>query len=120
VREGLFTDEGLLGGRCTRCGQRHFPRATTCPWCGSDTIDDVTLSTEGTLWSWTAVSAAPPGYEGDVPYGFGVVELPADNLQVVTRITEADTEALAQGMAMRFVVVPLTATTTTYAFEPVG
>ena len=78
----------------------------------------MTLSTEGTLWAWTAVTAAPPGYEGDVPYGFGVVDLAVDGLQVVTRLTEPDPDRLAEGMPVRFAVVALTAETDTWAFAP--
>jgi uncharacterized OB-fold protein len=76
------------------------------------------LANEGTLWAWTAVTAPPPGYEGEVPYGFGVVELVADGLQVITRLTEPDPARLSEGMPMRFTVVPLTAATTTWAFAP--
>jgi uncharacterized OB-fold protein len=119
VAHGLFTHDGLLGGGCGACGKRHFPRGATCPWCGADDVSEVMLSPDGTLWGWTAVLAAPPGYEGDVPYGFGVVELPADGIQVVTRLTEADPSRLHEGMAVRFTVVALTADTTTWAFAPV-
>jgi uncharacterized OB-fold protein len=119
IQEGLFTDAGLIGGECAACGRRHFPRAETCPWCASGETTQVTLATEGSLWAWTAVTAPPPGYEGDVPYGFGVVELAADGLQVVTRVTESDPARLTEGMPLRFTVVPLTAGTTTWAYEPV-
>jgi uncharacterized OB-fold protein len=116
--DGLFTDAGLIGGACGACGRRHFPFAPACPWCGADGTAEVTLAREGTLWAWTAVTAAPPGYEGEVPYGFGVVELGADNLQVVTRLTESDPSRLSEGMPMRFTVVAVTDATTTWAFEP--
>jgi len=118
VQPGLFTETGLLGGACGACGRRHFPRARICPWCGcADEIDEVTLSATGTLWGWTAVTASPPGYEGPVPYGFGVVELPEDGLRVVTRLVESDPSLLARGTPMRFCVVPLTPPTVTWAFE---
>src|SRR5205814_5184655 len=61
--------------------------------CSSDLATDVervTLSRDAVLWAWTAVTAAPPGYEGAVPYGFGVVELVREHLRVVTRLREAD------------------------------
>jgi uncharacterized OB-fold protein len=70
------------------------------------------------LWSWTAVVAPPPGYEGDVPYGFGVVELPADGLRVVTRLTEPDPDRLRAGQPMAFTVVRLDGDRTTWAFGP--
>ena len=82
------------------------------------------LSPEGELWAWTAVTAAPPGYQGEVPYGFGVVELP-EGLRIVARLTEADPGRLHAGQPMRLVVVPLHAqddgqTVTTFAFAPVA
>jgi uncharacterized OB-fold protein len=121
VHEGLFTDAGLSGGACRACSRRHFPLGDRCPWCGKPDVGPVTLSRDATLWAWTAVTAPPPGYEGEVPYGFGVVELPADGLRVVTRLTEADPAALHEGQPMRFTVVPLggaAGDTTTYAFAP--
>jgi len=117
VRAGLFTASGLIGGACGRCGRRHFPHAVPCPWCGSDDVTTVTLSSQGSLWGWTVVTAAPPGYDGPVPYGFGVVELADDGLHVVTRLA-GDAADYTPGRAVRFTVVPLGGDVDTWAFEP--
>jgi uncharacterized OB-fold protein len=127
VHPGLW-EEGrdgprLVGGRCDDCGRPHFPRATTCPWCSGESIADTRLAPEGTLWGWTAVTAPPPGYLGDVPFGFGVVELP-DGIRVVTRLTEADPLALRFGQPMRLTIVALgprddDVVVDTWAFAPV-
>lgn len=125
VREGIFTTDGggrLLGGRCTSCSRFHFPRYTTCPYCSSDDVEAAELSGRGALWGWTAVTAAPPGYRGGVPFGFGIVELP-EGLRVITRLTEPDPARLELGMAMRLVIVPLHLDddgreVVTYAFAP--
>jgi uncharacterized OB-fold protein len=107
VHEGLFTTEPrLIGGRCGNCGRHQFPRGSLCPYCGKDDVAEALLSPTGTLWAWTAVSAAPPGYRGEVPYGFGVVELP-DGLRVLTRLTESDPAALAYGQDVRLQLVSL-------------
>jgi uncharacterized OB-fold protein len=79
-------------------------------------VDEVTLSTSGTLWSWTAVLAPPPGYTGEVPYGFGVVELLADGLRVITRLTESDPSRLSLGQPVEYQTVDLPDGTTTWAF----
>ena len=92
----------LLGGYSPSSGLHHFPRFGICPYTGADDVEPARLSDHGTLWAWTAVTAAPPGYAGSVPFGFGVVELP-EGLRVVTRITESDPSALEHGMAMRLV-----------------
>lgn len=126
VHPGLFeeTPEGprLLGGSCRSCGRPHFPRGEACPWCSADAVEPTVLSDRGRLWAWTAVTAAPPGYRGEVPFGFGVVELP-EGLRVVSRLTEADPHRLSLGQGMRLVVAPLHAgddgrTVATYAFAP--
>ena len=127
VREGLFSDTdppALLGSRCDACGAHLFPRADACPYCAADAPRPVELSAHGTLWSWTAVTAPPPGYEGEIPFGIGVVELP-EGVRVVTRLTESDPTALGEGRAMELRVVPLHHDSSgdevvTYAFAPVA
>lgn len=104
ISPGLFRidDEGrptLWGGRSRSSGLTHFPRAPVCPYTGADDVDDVALPRTGTLWGWTAVTSAPPGYQGPVPFGLGVVEL-EDGLRVIGRISESDPAALTFGQAM--------------------
>ena len=69
------------------------------------------------------MTAAPPGYGGEVPFGFGVVELP-EGVRVVTRLTEADPSLLRFGQPMQLEVVPLHESegdaVVTYAFGPAG
>ena len=126
VREGLFTQGSdgtarLVGGRCTACGQHHFPKASTCPYCSGDAVEEALLSPDGELWAWTAVTAPPPGYRGDIPYGFGVVELP-EGVRVISRLIEADPGALRFRQRVGLTVVPLHTdddgrAVVTYAFE---
>ncbi len=91
VVQGVFTSDPprLLGARCGECQQTSFPRLDGCPYCGSEAIEAVELADHGTLWGWTTVLHAPPGFLGAVPYGFGVVELP-EGLRVVTRLAVPD------------------------------
>ena len=118
VQEGLFTEEPrLLGSQCGDCHGYHFPQHETCPYCSSNDVQPTELSPTGTLWSWTAVTASPPGYDGDVPFGFGVVELP-EGVRVIARLTESDPHTLALGQPMRLVLTTLHDDVVTYAFEP--
>jgi uncharacterized OB-fold protein len=98
------TAEGLrlIAGSCAACTRPHFPRADVCPWCGHPDTDVALIGATGRLWAWTAVTTSPPGYAGELPYGFGVVEV-SEGLRVVTRLTEADPARLAAGMPMRLV-----------------
>lgn len=90
----------LVGGRCAACARVGYPLADTCVYCGRDEIDPTDLSTTGTLWGWTSVTVAPAGYEGDLPYGFGVVELP-EGIRLIARLTEADPTKLEFGDRMQ-------------------
>ncbi len=127
VRPGLFTDgatPALLGSRCPACGAHHFPQQETCPYCAAEGPQPVELSGTGTLWAWTAVTAAPPGYQGEVPYGFGIVELP-EGIRVITRLSASDPAALSPGQTMELEIVPLHVDAegndvVTYAFAPVA
>lgn len=107
VTEGVFTVDPprLLGARCDACGDCHFPRLGQCPYCGAEGAVPVELSDHGTLWGWTTVTAAPPGSIGEVPYGFGVVELP-EGLRVITRLSLPD-DAWTFGQPMRLRIVEL-------------
>jgi uncharacterized OB-fold protein len=124
ISDGLFElHDGtiaLVGGYSPTSGHYHFPRLDSCPYSGAEDIESVTLSGEGTLWAWTAVTAAPPGYEGPVPYGFGVVELTHEKLRIITRLTEPDPAKLEYGQAMRLVADTLARAdgdVVTWAFE---
>jgi len=126
IAEGLLElhDDGtiaLIGGYSPTSDRHHFPRLDTCPYTGATDIETVTLSTEATLWLWTAVTAAPPGYAGPVPFGFGVVELQREHLRVVTRLTESDPLRLTFGQPMRLVAETLPGddgeAVVTWAFE---
>ena len=94
----------LVGGYSATSGHHHFPLNPVCPFTGADDVERVLLPTTGRLWGWTAVTTPPPGYDGPVPYGFGVVELDGVALRVVTRLTESDPSALREGQPMRLVV----------------
>ncbi|HVT42407.1 MAG TPA: OB-fold domain-containing protein [Acidimicrobiales bacterium] len=125
VREGLFEDGDppvLLASRCTACGNVLFPRVDGCTYCATDDPEPVALAGPGRLWSWTAVTAPPPGYRGEVPFGVGVVELP-EGIRIIGRLTESDPGTLAAGQPMALRVVTLHADddgndVVTYAFAP--
>jgi uncharacterized OB-fold protein len=93
----------LLGGYSRTSGHHHFPLGEVCPYTGADDVEPVDLPVTGRLWLWTAVTSAPPGYEGPVPYGFGVVDLDGIDLRVVGRLTAADPANLREGQPMRLV-----------------
>jgi uncharacterized OB-fold protein len=121
IHDGLFelADDGtltLIGGYSPTSGHFHFPLLDTCPYSGATDVERVLLSRDATLWAWTAVTAAPPGYTGPVPYGFGVVELVAEKLRIITRLRESDPGALTFGQPVTLVADELPDGVVTWAF----
>jgi uncharacterized protein len=90
----------LVGGHCGACGHVGFPAAEVCVYCGADDVQPTSLSTTGSLWGWTSVTIAPAGYEGEVPFGFGVVELP-EGIRLISRLSESDPIRLEFGQSMQ-------------------
>jgi uncharacterized protein len=126
VTSGLFEFDAsgsgrLLGACCPDCGRYHFPASADCPYCSGQNCETRALSERGKLCLFTTVSNRPPGYSGEVPFGFGVVELP-EGLQIITRLADGAAK-LDFGVAVRLVIVPLHVDedgrqVVTYAFEP--
>src|SRR4029453_5459744 len=116
VVEGLFREEAdgtarLLGGRCPRCGASFFPKqGSFCrnPRCAGGELDDVELSTSGTLWSFTDNRYAPPPpyppREPFEPSGVAAVELSEEQMIVLGQVARGvDIESLAAGTEMTLV-----------------
>ena len=99
----------LLGTRCIDCGVHSFGPAVMCLQCASPTLEETTLSTHGTLYSYTLVHVPPAGWPGPVPYILGQVELP-EGPHVMAEIVDASFDELSVGMSMtltlRTVVAP--------------
>ena len=53
------------------------------------------------------MTAPPPGYRSEIPFGFGVVELGHEQLRVITRLTESDPARLTVGQPMQLVAETL-------------
>lgn len=127
VKDGLFSSGAdgsarLIAGQCASCGRHHFPHAATCPYCSAVGCTERLLGPAASLWLYTTVINRPPGYRGEVPFGFGVVTLP-EGIRVVTLLTESDPRRLRAGQAGRLVVRPLHRDeegrqVVTYAFAP--
>ena len=117
VVEGFF-DPSLparVGSRCTDCATVFFPAERSwCrnPRCSSSTFDDVTLSTTGTIWSYTDAQYAPPtpyvAADPYVPFAIVAVELSAEGIVVLGQAAAGTTVAdLAVGGTVELVVETL-------------
>jgi uncharacterized OB-fold protein len=110
IAPGLFSTDPatprLLAARCASCHALHFPAADTCPYCAANATPEA-IGPRGTLRLFTVVHTAPPGYQGPVPYGLGVVEIDTTGLSVVSRLDENRLERLRPGLPLVLRLAPL-------------
>lgn len=112
----------MIVGHCSRCARTHFPATPSCPYCSAEGCGTDLAGPTARLWLYTVVQSRPPGYQGPIPYGFGIVEL-SDGLRVVSRLTESSMDALHENQSMRLVIDTLSMdadgqAVQSYAFAP--
>jgi uncharacterized OB-fold protein len=101
----------LIGSRCRACHSYFFPKETfACrnPACGAAELEDVPLSSTGTLWSYTDNHYQPPppymSPDPFVPYAIAAVELAEEKMVVLGQVAHGTATAdLEVGMQMRLV-----------------
>lgn len=121
-QEGLFEagPEGLRlrGARCRSCGRTFYPFTSMCLSCLATDLEDIRLSREGILESFTTVRM--PAERIAPPYTVGYVRLP-ECLRIFAPI-EPRGHRLRIGMAMRLHPFPLGSArdqALAYCFAPV-
>ena len=111
--EGWFTtdpdDPRLIGAKCVKCSTIVFPpREGACPNpdCPSDSLEPVTLSRRGRLWSYTENHYAPPppyvAADPFEPYALAAVELEQEQIVVLGQVAKGvGASELQLGMEMQ-------------------
>ena len=86
----------LEADKCKQCGYIAFPGRLICPECGSREFEKTTLSGKGTLETFTIIRVAPAGFNDQVPYAVGIVQLD-EGVRLMAQITDCDPNKLTTG-----------------------
>ncbi|MDP9235985.1 MAG: Zn-ribbon domain-containing OB-fold protein [Chloroflexota bacterium] len=65
----------LMLMRCRSCGAHRLPSRPRCPDCWSTETEWVRASGRGSLYSFGVMHQKFPGFEGETPYQYAIVEL---------------------------------------------
>src|SRR3989344_592980 len=81
----------LIGEVCSNkdCEAKIFPPRDLCPECGQEAHELYKFSVKGEVYSFTKVTEAPQGYEGQVPYYLALVKLD-EGPMVTAQLTDLD------------------------------
>lgn len=93
----------LTASRCLRCGQRSFPPRADCARCLASEFELVETDGRGKLKSFTTVGAASGGFESQVPYTIGIVDLDQGGSALAWIGDTVPHESLAIGMPLQLV-----------------
>lgn len=90
----------MAGCVCKKCNTKYFPRKPICPKCRRQgRIEGMEFSGRGRIATYTIIRSAPEGYEDQVPYAIGVVEM--DEGPMIAGQVVGDINALKTGVRVR-------------------
>jgi len=93
----------LIGSRCTVCGSAHFPPREVCPTCGRRSIgkmEELKLSGEGEVLTYSIVHEAPSQLEMQKPYVIAIVQM-AEGVRVTGQVIDVEPDEVKIGMRVR-------------------
>ncbi len=96
-------DGRLMGSRCTACGLVSFPPRADCSACRHGEFEFTELSGRGTVMTFTTIEAAPAGFEDDVPFHLGVIDLEETGRLLANFGDTIDPEQIAIDMPVQVV-----------------
>jgi len=102
VAPGIFTmpshDAGLpalLGGQCSRCNRRFFPRPIYCPQCLGP-VEGHPIGSRGRIHVFTVVRIKPP-FGLPQPYAVGYIDMEENGLRIFSLLDPLKVDELAVG-----------------------
>jgi len=109
----------LVTTKCKKCGAVHWHPRVMCDTCNSDQLEWVDLPKFGKVVGFTAmVVGAPLGFEKDVPFVTGLVELSGTKQVIATRIEGIKYEDVTMGMDVELKIVYLDDGRVFFRFKP--
>ena len=93
--------EGLIRGElriqfCNTCSKAVFYPRALCPHCFSETLEWITASGKGTIYSYTIAHQAFGAFAADAPFAVVLVEL-EEGVRMMSRLLDAPRERIQVG-----------------------
>jgi uncharacterized OB-fold protein len=86
--------------KCKKCGKIFFPPRLICSACGSKTFDNIVLSRNGKVLTYTIIRVPPSQFKDEAPYAMGVVELEGGG-RLTAQIVDCDFDKIRIGMPIK-------------------
>ncbi len=86
-----------MGNKCRDCGKTSYPAMELCPFCSSEEVEKVPLSTMGTLFSFSVTRVPVSSYKPPIIGGY--IDLP-EGTRIFGQI-RADLKDVKTGMKVK-------------------
>jgi uncharacterized OB-fold protein len=93
----------FIGSKCKKCGKAYIAIRRVCPICGSRELDEIKLSGQGHVYSYTVIHAAPEGFENSTPYIIGIIEL-KEGIRLTAQIVDCKPDEIDIGTPVEMVL----------------
>ncbi len=90
----------LEAGKCKKCGKVFFPPRLVCNSCKCREFDDINLSSDGEIVSYTVIHTPPSNFSDEAPYAIAIVNLGGE-AKVLTQVVDCEFDELKVGVKVR-------------------
>ena len=90
----------MEAGKCTACGEVHFPPRRVCMKCGKQEFETVVLPDTGTVETYTVIRVAPDEFTDLSPYAVALVKLD-DGTRLMSQLVDVDLEKIEIGLPVK-------------------
>jgi uncharacterized OB-fold protein len=98
MKDGIIGDNNgtpaLVGHRCADCGKKSFPPWELCPYCSSENVENVFLSSEATVLAATTTRALVPPFKP--PFTLAIIDID-DEIRTIGRIEKDENVEIKKG-----------------------
>ena len=96
----------LIGERCERCKKVNVPPRGPCPICGISTSEEVEVSNDGVIESFTIVHLPIPTNPIKPPFIVANIKLDGSDITFIHLVSECENEKVMHGMRVTAVWKP--------------
>jgi scaffold protein (connect acetoacetyl-CoA thiolase and HMG-CoA synthase) len=90
----------MEAGKCTACGEVHFPPRRVCMKCGKREFTTVVLPETGTVETYTVIRVAPDEFTDLSPYAVALVKL-ENGTKLMCQLVDIDLEKIEIGLPVK-------------------
>ena len=87
--------------QCKACKKLFIPPKYGCPECADSALEEVNISGDGKVYTFTTIRVPPTAYKDSPPYDLAVIDL-QENLRVTARMEHDSKKEIMIGSPVSF------------------